>query len=175
MNRERTFLSINFHKKTVERFKGFCQKHGATYTDTVEDMMDFFDRYQLSPRVDYGKNLWDMEGNIKKRINAVIAIIKDVEKHQTAPTNAMIRSLFEQDPKAEEEEQPELLLAEATHFEAITKIPSRPEMELLTTRKDLGNLLSRIRRVSTGLGKKRLQLDMGLEEFEALKQTYKTN
>ena len=175
MNRKRNFLSINFHRRTVERFKGFCKKHGTTYTDMAEHMMDFFDRYQLSPRFDYGENFWDMESNIKKRINAVIAIIKDVEKHQTAPTNAMIRSLFEQGPTEEGEGQPELLVEEAIHFEARAKTPTHPEMELMAARKDLGNLLSRIRTVSTGLGKKKLQLDMGLEEFKALKQTYKNN
>ena len=172
MNTKGSFLSINFHRRTVERFKGFCQKHEATYTDTLEHMMDFFDRYQLSPLMDFGENLRDMEANIKKRINAVIAIIKDMEKHQTAPTNAMIRSLFEQEPQTEGDGQPELLLEESPHFDDDIETPSHPEMELMTTRKDLGNLLSRIRTVSSGLGKKRLQLDMGLEEFEALKQTY---
>ncbi|NAY91411.1 hypothetical protein GTQ34_05715 [Muricauda sp. JGD-17] len=185
MNKKGAFLSINFHRKTVERFKGFCQKHGASYTDTVEHMMDFFDRYQISPMVDYGQNLWDMEGNIKKRINAVIAIIKDVEKHQTKPTNAMMLSLFEQTPR-EEEGQPELLLEETTevqdvdnHFTTPEDSPAQskthPGMELMTARKDLGNLISRIRAVSTGLGKKKLQLDMGMEEFEALKETYNNN
>ena len=41
-----------------------------------------------------------LEAQIKKRINAVIAIIKDIEKHHDKPTTAMLQSLFmEFEPK----------------------------------------------------------------------------
>jgi hypothetical protein len=33
---------------------------------------------------------------IKKRMNGMIAIMKDIEKNQTKPTTAMLQSLFEQ-------------------------------------------------------------------------------
>nr|WP_236958644.1 BfmA/BtgA family mobilization protein [Joostella atrarenae] len=43
-----------------------------------------------------------MEREIKKRINAVIAIIKDIEKHHDKPTTAMLQSLFiKLEPKSE--------------------------------------------------------------------------
>ena len=87
---KRRFLSINFHKDTVERFKGFCAKVGGSYTETLDHMMDFFDTYQLSPMSDLGPNMRGMEANIKKRINALVAIVKDIEKHQTKPTTAMM-------------------------------------------------------------------------------------
>ena len=41
-----------------------------------------------------------LESEIKKRINAVIAIIKDIEKNHDKPTTAMLQSLFmEFEPK----------------------------------------------------------------------------
>ncbi|MFB9105536.1 BfmA/BtgA family mobilization protein, partial [Algibacter miyuki] len=41
-----------------------------------------------------------LESKIKKRINAVIAIIKDIEKNHDKPTTAMLQSLFmEFEPK----------------------------------------------------------------------------
>jgi hypothetical protein len=41
-----------------------------------------------------------LESEIKKRINAVIAIIKDIEKQHDKPTTAMLQSLFmEFEPK----------------------------------------------------------------------------
>ena len=47
-----------------------------------------------------GPNMQTLEREIKKRINAVIAIIKDIEKHHDKPTTAMLQSLFmEFEPK----------------------------------------------------------------------------
>ena len=47
-----------------------------------------------------GPNMQTLESEIKKRINAVIAIIKDIEKHHDKPTTAMLQSLFmEFEPK----------------------------------------------------------------------------
>ena len=41
-----------------------------------------------------------LEGLIKKRINGVIAILKDIEKTQTKPTAGMLMALLEQqEPK----------------------------------------------------------------------------
>jgi len=41
-----------------------------------------------------------LEGLIKKRINGVIAILKDIEKTQTKPTAGMLMALIEAaDPK----------------------------------------------------------------------------
>ena len=77
------FSSINFHTVTVQRYKGFCKKFGQSYTYTLEHMMDFFDHYQLSPMIEFGEDMLQMESNLKKRINALVAIVKTMEKHQT--------------------------------------------------------------------------------------------
>jgi hypothetical protein len=47
-----------------------------------------------------------LESLIKKRINGVIAIMKDIEKNQTKPTVAMMQSLFQE---AEPKKKPLLL------------------------------------------------------------------
>ncbi len=58
-------------------------------------MLDFFEKNGLSPEDDLKPNLKATENLFKKRINALIAIIKDIEKTQTKPTLAMLQSLFE--------------------------------------------------------------------------------
>ena len=55
-------------------------------------MLHFFERNDLSPDDDLGIN----NNRTNKRINAVIAILKNIEKTQTKPTVAMLQSLFEQ-------------------------------------------------------------------------------
>jgi predicted secreted Zn-dependent protease len=63
-------------------------------------MLDFFEENGISPKETLGPNMQTLESEIKKRINAVIAIIKDIEKNHDKPTTAMLQSLFmEFEPK----------------------------------------------------------------------------
>ena len=184
---KRRFLSINFHQETVERFKGFCAKVGGSYTETLDHMMDFFDTYQLSPMDNLGPNMRGMEANIKKRINALVAIVKDIEKHQTQPTTAMLQLLFEQTPP--KQKPPRLIEVQqdnkasrdpffATSLEAIElrKEKTTLQRDLKETKQQFEDILfSKINIVKSSFGKPKLQLDMSLEELEALKQKIKNN
>ncbi|MFD2292873.1 BfmA/BtgA family mobilization protein [Mariniflexile gromovii] len=178
-------MSINFHKDTVERYKGFCAKFGGSYTETLEGMMDFFDTYQLSPMDDLGPNMRGMEANIKKRINALISIIKDIEKHQTQPTTAMLQLLFEQTPP--KQKQPRLVEVKqdaknlrdhgfATSLEAIELRKERNTLQrdLRETKQQFEELLlSKIIVTKSRFGKPKLQLDMTLEALETLRSKIK--
>lgn len=182
---KRRFLSINFHKDTVERFKGFCAKVGGSYTETLDHMMDFFDTYQLSPMSDLGPNMRGMEANIKKRINALVAIVKDIEKHQTQPTTAMLQLLFEQTPP--KQKQPRLVEVKqdikpdpffATSLEAIElrKEKNMLQRDLKEVKQQFEDILfSKVRIVKSSFGKPKLQLDMTLEDYEALKEKIKNS
>ena len=59
-------------------------------------MIEFFEDNGISPHESVGPKMQTLESLIKKRINGVIAIMKDIEKNQTKPTVAMIQSLFQQ-------------------------------------------------------------------------------
>lgn len=58
-------------------------------------MLQFFEENGISPEDDLKPNFKETENLFKKRINALIAIIKDIEKTQTKPTLAMLQLLFE--------------------------------------------------------------------------------
>ena len=63
-------------------------------------MIEFFESNGISPKESIGPQMQTLESLIKKRINGVIAIMKDIEKNQTKPTVAMMQSLFkEAEPK----------------------------------------------------------------------------
>lgn len=69
----------------------------------METMLDFFDFNEISPRERLGPSGRTIETNLKKRIDAVIAIIKSIEKTQTKPTLAMLEALFQvEEPKEKE-------------------------------------------------------------------------
>lgn len=89
-----TFITIRFKRATAKRFQEFSKTHFKTHTETMEAILDFFFYNEISPKEKFGPTGRTIEANIKKRINAVIAIMRDVEKTQTKPTVAMLESLF---------------------------------------------------------------------------------
>lgn len=86
---------IRFKKETAKRFQEFSRTHFKSHTEAMSTMLDFFFYNEISPKEKLGPTGRTIEAKLLKRINAVIAIVRDVEKTQTKPTVAMIQSLFE--------------------------------------------------------------------------------
>ena len=95
-----SFIGIRFKKETAKRFQEFSRTHFRSHTETLETMLDFFFYNEISPKEKLGPTGRTIEASLKKRINAVIAIMRDMEKSQTKPTVAMLESLFQtEEPK----------------------------------------------------------------------------
>jgi hypothetical protein len=90
-----SFITIRFKRATAKRFQEFSKKHFKTHTETMEAILDFFFYNEISPKEKLGPTGRTIEAKLLKRINAVIAIMRDVEKTQTKPTVAMMESLFQ--------------------------------------------------------------------------------
>jgi hypothetical protein len=94
------FIGIRFKKETAKRFQEFSRTHFRSHTEAMATMLDFFFYNEISPKEKLGPTGRTIEASIKKRINAVIAIMRVMEKTQTKPTVAMIESLFQvEEPK----------------------------------------------------------------------------
>ena len=95
-----SFIGIRFKKETAKRFQEFSRTHFRSHTEALETMLDFFFYNEISPKEKLGPTGRTIEASLKKRINAVIAIMRDMEKSQTKPTVAMLESLFQtEEPK----------------------------------------------------------------------------
>jgi hypothetical protein len=90
------FESISIKSSVVKKFRRFCKTMSQSQSMTLQLMLDFFENNGISPKESIGPQMQTLESLIKKRINGVIAIVKDIEKHQTKPTVAMLQALFEQ-------------------------------------------------------------------------------
>ena len=88
------FEKLGIKASVAERFREFCKKSSKSQSMTLLLMLDFFEDNGISPYETLGPNMQTLESEIKKRINAVIAIIKDIEKNHDKPTTAMLESLF---------------------------------------------------------------------------------
>ncbi|GGK20678.1 hypothetical protein GCM10007962_13490 [Yeosuana aromativorans] len=151
----------------------------------MDTMLDFFLYNEISPKETLGPNARTLEANIKKRINALVSIVKDIEKNQTKPTTAMLQLLFEKTPA--KQKQPLLVEVKksnkpvndpffATSLEAIElrKEKNALKRDLRETKQQFEDILfSKIRIVKSSFGKPRLHLDMALEDYEALKEKIK--
>ncbi len=95
------FVNLSIKESVARDFRVFSKKLSRSQSMALREMLDFFQVNELSPNERLGPSGRTMEANLKKRINAVIAIIRDIEKTQTKPTNAMLQSLFELEPEKE--------------------------------------------------------------------------
>ena len=93
------FESLKIKASVAKKFRRFCKKMSQSQSMTLQLMLDFFEKNGVSPNEAIGPQMQTLENLIKKRINGVIAIVKDIEKNQTKPTVAMMQSLFEQAPE----------------------------------------------------------------------------
>lgn len=98
--RER-FESLSIKRSVAKKFRKYCRSISRSQSMTLLLMLEFFRDNGISPLESLGPNLMASEIRILKRINAVIAIMRDMEKTQTKPTAAMILSLFEESAQNE--------------------------------------------------------------------------
>ena len=94
------FEKLGIKTSVAVRFRDFCKKMSKSQSMTLLLMLDFFEENGISPSEFIGPRMETLETRIsmliKKRMNGMISILKDIEKSQTKPTVAMLYSLFEQ-------------------------------------------------------------------------------
>jgi hypothetical protein len=97
------FSNIKIKSSVARKFKAFVRKYKESNSVTLDQMFNFFEKYQLLPNDEIPNRLLQTEKRLLKRINAVIAIMKDVEKTQTKPTVGMLEALFAVNEKEDDE------------------------------------------------------------------------
>lgn len=101
------FEKLGIKSSVAIRFREFCKKMSKSQSMTLLLMLDFFEDNGISPAESMGPRMETLEARIsmliKKRMNGMIAIMKDIEKSQTKPTVAMLQALFQatESPKKE--------------------------------------------------------------------------
>ncbi len=168
------FSGINIKRDVALRFRKFSKQISKSNTETIEAMLNFFDWNDLSPN----DNLGVKNERTNKRINAVIAILKNIEKHQTKPTTVMLQKLFEEVSNEEKEE-------EAYNFETPNLITENEELTYYRNRyytnqenynglkHDIETMLKKTKHVKSNFGIGYFRLDITKEEFEQLKEKLK--
>ncbi|WP_298495488.1 BfmA/BtgA family mobilization protein [uncultured Algibacter sp.] len=93
------FETFKIKSSVASQFRDFCKMLSKSQSMTLLLMMDFFNENGISPTENLGPRMETLENRIsmliKKRMNGMIAIMKDIEKSQTKPTVAMMQALFQ--------------------------------------------------------------------------------
>jgi len=97
------FSAISIKKAVADRFRKFAHELSLSNTDTMEAMLNFFSYNNLLPSDDLGIK----SDTTRKRINALIAIVRNIEKQQTLPTKAMLDTLFQEITQVQQDEEEE--------------------------------------------------------------------
>ena len=171
------FYTIRFKRATAKRFKRFSKTVSRSYSETMELMIHFFEWHGFRPSDQFGKSIIQEIVKNRKRTEASIAIIKDIEKHQTKPTNMMLQALLDGSENVEKEEDihdfgtPELiteneeLVYYRNHYETNRKSYNDLKSQMET-------LIEKISYIKGSFGSGHFRLDMSKQQFENLKQQF---
>ena len=96
MNENKGFTTISIKTPVVKRFREFSKQIAPDHTEALALMLDFFKNNEISPKEDFGPTGRRLENSLQKRMNAIIAIIRDIEKNKINPTLAILQALFEE-------------------------------------------------------------------------------
>ncbi|WP_299537416.1 BfmA/BtgA family mobilization protein [Ulvibacterium sp.] len=174
------FGTIRLHHRTIKRFRGFSRKFGKSYSETMEAVMDFFEWHGILPSKRFADQINKEEQKTRKRVEAAIAIIRNIEKNQTLPTNIMLEALFGKHEIVRQREEPKLI---ERKFEKLTRDEwnkkedkiSRIKYDRLKRRYDRAQELfedavTKINRVEPRFGKPYYRIDIGATELSRLKR-----
>ncbi|WP_108424536.1 BfmA/BtgA family mobilization protein [Flagellimonas amoyensis] len=98
------FRTVCIKVTVLHKFKGFSKRQGKSHSMTLLAMVEFFEHNGISPNERMYETIASLKYLIKRRFNAMVAIMRSIEKEQTLPTVSMIQALFEQELASDGEE-----------------------------------------------------------------------
>jgi len=165
------FGTIRLHKRTIKRFKGFSRKITKSYSKTLEVMMDFFEWHRISPESKFPRRIDEDGEKTRKRINSLVAILRDIEKTQTLPTNNMLLSLFGEKTK---HEKPKLVERKEEEKDKKVEMVSKYRYDRLKEirkeeREDVLKFLLKVERIKPRFGNPYWRIETNATELAKLK------
>ncbi len=142
---------------------------------TLLAMLDFFEVNEVSPNERLGETISSLKYQMKKRFNAVVAIIRDIEKNQTKPTNAMLQALLEGNIETEKEEEifdfgEPTIISEDEELTYYRTEYFNYQEKYNTLNHQMKKVLGNVKFIKGNFSSGYFKLDISKEEFETLKQ-----
>ena len=178
------FETLKIKTSVAGKFRRYCRRISKSQSLSLLAMIEFFEDNGISPKESLGPHIQTLASLIKNRNNAVIAIMKDIEKTQTKPTNAMINLLFKE---AEEDQEEEQVLLEEVLTDGISEELFTEQKELEYYRKgyftgksnlrevndEFNKVLNELDYIKNNFGRNYYRLNITQQELEEIKQKLK--
>jgi hypothetical protein len=171
------FETIKIKTSVAKRFRNYCRTISKSQSMTLHHMVDFFEINGISPEDNLGDTIAMLKGQIMKRSNAVIAIIKNIEKIHHKPNTAILQSLFEETTSIKKEEdddfgfsQPKLI----TENEELQYYKKQYELlrdENFKFRNTMTNFLNKINHEKRHFGSGILKLNLNKIDFDNFRKS----
>jgi hypothetical protein len=170
------FESLSIKTSVAKRFRNYCRTISKSQSMTLRHMVNFFEMNGISPEDHLGDTITSLKGQIIKRSNAVIAIIKNIEKIHHKPTTAILQSLFEETASMEKE------AAEVFDFGTPTLITENEELTYYKNayyktqethnemKRETRELLKKVKYVKNNFGIGHYRWNITTEALDAFKQ-----
>lgn len=167
--RKEGFKNLSIKTSIANKFISYSKKITKSRSLTLLLMLEFFENNNVSPTEYLGPNMKTLERAISKRINSLIAIIRDIEQTQTLPTKAMLESLFEELPESNPKNAISSFQDAFKNLEISTPTPL---VKKSSDDEDIRKLLRNIELIKTPFGKTYFKVHLKEEEIERLKIKY---
>ncbi len=163
----------------AKRFRDFAKKNGTKNSEALELMIDFFERNNLSPFETLSPSKVSLENLIKKRIDGLIAILKNIEKTQIQPSFVILQILAGNHAISGKNVQTKItkkqIDSDPRNREELSQEIIRLQESNKASRQDLEYLLNKIEIKSNSFGPDYLKLNIPRSEFEQFKVAIKHN
>nr|WHW29824.1 hypothetical protein [uncultured bacterium] len=170
------FNTIRLKKKTIEKFKKYSKEISPSYSETLEYMISFFKDNDLSPYDTLNANYTSFINVFNKRMDALISILRNIEKTQLIPTREMLESLFieenEEEPIFVEQTMEEIEASKSEEEKLLDYYYKQCEVtnkELFETKEKLQRILDKLVYIKSAFGANYYRLNIPDNEVEKLK------
>ena len=174
------YSNITVKKETAIRFRSYSKRFNKSHSEVLDGMMCYFKENNLDPFGEGTKIILDsikkLERQMMKKIDRLIAIIKNMEKTSIRPTYEMMMILYEayvKDGKRPRREPVQLQEERMDFLEPRNTVPKvehdRMLQEFNEYKKRCNEILNNVEKVEPMMGKPYLKINMDIGDYKSLK------
>ncbi|MBR9853890.1 MAG: hypothetical protein GYB37_04830 [Algicola sp.] len=174
------YSNITVKKETATRFRSYSKRFNKSHSEVLDGMICHFKENHLDPFGEGTKIILDgikkLERQMMKKFDRLIAIIKNMEKTSIRPTFEMMLILYEayvKDGRKPRREPVQLQEERMDFLEPRNTVPKmehdRMLQEFESYKKHCNEILHNVEKVEPMMGKPYLKINMGIGDFESLK------
>lgn len=180
--RKSTFSAISLNRITAERFRAYSKKVTKSHSETIDTMIDFFEKARISPKSQVMLSFIRFQNYMMGRFDYLEELLRTMEREQLRPTHDMLRSLFEGTALQKKErpllvDRKNLRMTKEEWEREEGKVPFEQYHEAIKARgrdrRIFSIVLNNITKVEPTFGKPYLKLEMDETELESIRDKLK--